>query len=410
MPPPAPYRLNANTKYTTRLYGTDPYQMAVSVTNEVYPVGRAINAPHELNNVNDRPWGVVLIRAHSPLTGIPAVELVHFPNDAPVLFVTRHGIPQVTYDELKRIMPTGIARDHMVQAIVVGGAANPAVMKQLQQLGMKSDTITAPNPFELANKIDAYYGKIQNPDLGVPQMGGSASTGGNGIQDVMVGNIHAWQYMLPATHWASHMPTGLLWVTGHTIPAPTRAALARRGGHAMIYVWGGPAQVAPSVVRQLAKYGSVMRITNNDPVAYNQPPVDTPSATSIAFAKMWDPAGMVGWNITGPGHGFTLLNLNSPYAWQQAVGSSILSHLGFHAPLLLSTSGSTLPSSIRGYLASVAPTFLVSPADGPYNMTYVLGSYSDISWNEQTQVDRVSGMANRHVWNQNTGSVYIPPR
>ena len=47
---------------------------------------------------------------------------------------------------------------------------------------------------------------------------------------------------------------------------------------------------------------------------------------------MWDPAGMFGWKITGPGHGFTLVNIND---WQGAIASAPLSHLGFHAPLLL---------------------------------------------------------------------------
>ncbi|MHB1685490.1 MAG: hypothetical protein ACYCYO_22210, partial [Bacilli bacterium] len=96
--------------------------------------------------------------------------------------------------------------------------------------------------------------------------------------------------------------------------------------------------------------------------------------------------------------------------WQGAVGSAILSHLGFHAPLLLTDNSQKLPSSLGGYFQSVAPTFLVSPADGPYNMTYVIGNYNQVSWPEQSMIDYLSGMANRHVWSQNTGSVYIAPR
>jgi hypothetical protein len=61
---------------------------------------------------------------------------------------------------------------------------------------------------------------------------------------------------------------------------------------------------------------------------FNANPTDTPIDTAIAFAKMWDPGGMVGWKITGPGHGFTLINENN---WQAAVASAPLSHLGFHA-------------------------------------------------------------------------------
>jgi hypothetical protein len=52
-----------------------------------------------------------------------------------------------------------------------------------------------------------------------------------------------------------------------------------------------------------------------------------------------------------------------------AVGSAILSRLGFHAPLLFTDDSNTLPSALDGYFKQVAPTFLVTPADGPYNMT-----------------------------------------
>ena len=52
--------------------------------------------------------------------------------------------------------------------------------------------------------------------------------------------------------------------------------------------------------------------------------------------------------------------------WQGAVGSAILSHLGFHAPLLFTNNNGTLPSVLDGYFKEVAPTFLTTPADGPY--------------------------------------------
>jgi hypothetical protein len=118
---------------------------------------------------------------------------------------------------------------------------------------------------------------------------------------------------------------------------------------------------------------------------------------------MWDPAGMVGWNILGPGHGFTLVNIND---WQAAVASAPLSHLGFHAPLLLTNSATKLPPLVENYLKAVAPTFLTSPADGPYNMTYAIGSWKNISWLEQARVDYVSEMSNRRVYDNDTGGRY----
>ena len=406
--PPPPQDANLvptyTTKTTTRIWGTNPYEEAVSVTQHEWPAVIPLSNPSENNNVPDRPWGLTLITPNNPITAISAVPLVHFPDDAPILYVTPTGVPAVTLHEIQRLGDTGISRFHNTDAFLVGQAANAGVEKQLTAIGVKWYAITAPNEYELANKIDQVYGSIQNADTGVPQMETSASTGGNGVQDVMIGTPTAYQYILPATHWVSHMPTGLFWVnkTG-PIPAGTVTALQRRHGHAMIYVWGGPSQISSQVIRELTAYGSVTRITNDDSVAFNKPPVDNPIDTAIAFAKMWDPAGMVGWNILGPGHGFTLVNENN---WQGAVASAPLSHLGFHAPLLLTNSSTTLPAEVQSYLQETAPTFLTSPADGPYNMTYVVGSWSQINWLEQSKIDYISEMSNRRVYSNNTGGRY----
>jgi hypothetical protein len=384
------------TKTTTRLYGANPFQEAVSVTQHVWPAALPENAPNENNNVPDRPWAVTLVTPNDPLTAITAVPLLHFPDDAPILYVTPNGIPQVTADEIKRLGDTGISRYHSVDAFLVGAAANSGVEKQLTAMGMKYATVTAPNIPSLADTVDKLYGSIQNPDTGVPVMD-------NGSENVMVGSMQSYKYLLPATHWVAHMASGLLWVDQNSVPQPTIDALQRRNGHARIYLFGGPQQISGAVADQLSHYGTVVRVTNNDNVAFNANPTDTPVDTAIAFAKMWDGAGEVGWKITGPGHGFTLVNINN---WQAAVASAPLSHLGFHAPLLFTTSAGSLPPQLDAYYKSVAPTYTTTPADGPYNMTYVIGSWNQITWGQEAHVDYISEMGNRRLWNTTTGGGY----
>jgi len=405
-PPPGESSLvtTVGTKTTQRIYGANPYQEAVSVTQHIWPAALPENAPNENNNVPDRPWGLTLLTPDNALTAITATPLIHFPDDAPVLYVTHNGIPKVTADEIKRLGDTGISRYHNVDAFLVGAAANPTVEKQLSAMGLKYVTVTAPNTPALANTVDQLYGSIQNPDNGVPGMGGGTTTGG-GPENVMIGSMQGndYQYLLPATHWVAHMATGLFWVNRNSVPAATINALQRRGGKANIYLFGGPQQISGAVADQLSKYGMVNRVTNNDNVAFNANPTDTPIDTAIAFAKMWDPGGMVGWKITGPGHGFTLINQND---WQAAVASAPLSHLGFHAPLLMTNSASSLPSQLDAYFSSVAPTYSNTPADGPYNMTYVIGSWDQVSWDEQVRVDTLSEMHNRRVVGSDTGSTY----
>ncbi|MEA2134586.1 MAG: hypothetical protein QOC68_2495 [Solirubrobacteraceae bacterium] len=384
------------TKSTQRLYGADPFQAAVSVTQHVWTAALPENAPNENNDDPDRPWGLTLVTPDDPLTAITAVPLLHFPDDAPILYVTKNGIPDVTANEIKRLGDTGMSRYHNVDAFLVGAAANAGVERDLKAMGLKYAAVTAPNVPALANTVDRLYGSIENPDTGVPNMD-------NGAQNVMVGSLQSYRYLLPATHWVAHMASGLLWVNTNSVPKATIEALKRRNGQARIYLFGGPQQISGAVAKQLSKYGAVMRVTNDDIVAFNAPPTNTPVDTSIAFAKMWDSGGEVGWKITGPGHGFTLVHEND---WQSAVASAPLSHLGFHAPLLMTDDSGRLPPQLDAYFKSVAPTYLTSPADGPYNMTYVIGSWNQITWPVQAHVDYVSEMTNRRVWSQSSGGRY----
>ena len=398
-PPPTEPTLSPTytTKTTTRIYGSDPFEEAVSVTQHIWPAVVPLNNPNENDNDPDRPWGVTLVTTDDPLTAITATPLIHFPDDAPILYVTKNGIPDITLNELKRLGDTGISRLDNVDAFLVGAAANSGVENQLKSIGMKYVTVTGEDVPTLADNVDKLYGSIENPGVGVPTM--------PGVEDVFIGSLDGkdWQYVLPATHFVAHMPIALQWVHRDSVPKPTIDALERREGKARIYLFGGPDQISGAVAKQLYHYGEVIRITNDDPVAFNAPPLDSPEATAIAFAKMWDPMGMVGWKITGPGHGFTVANIDD---WEGSVASAPLSHLGFHAPLLLTSSASTLPSKLDGYLASVAPTYLNTPADGPYNMTYVVGSWDQVSWPEQARIDYVSEMHNRRVVGSNTGSTY----
>jgi hypothetical protein len=385
------------TKTTTRIYGADPFQEAVSVSQHIWTSALPENVPANAADNADRTRAVTLVTPDDPLTDITATPLIHFPDAAPILYVTNKGIPAITLNELKRLGPVGIDRFNHVGAFLVGAAANPGVESQLKAIGVKYYVVTAGDIPQLADTVDKLYGSISNPDFGVGTM--------PGMEDVVVGSMDGkgWQYVLPATHWVAHMPTGLLWVQRDSIPSPTIDALKRRAGKARIYLFGGPDQISAKVASQLYQYGEVIRVSNDDPVAFNAPPPDSPEATAIAFAKMWDPAGMFGWKMTGPGHGFTLVNIND---WQGAIASAPLSHLGFHAPLLLSSNATSLPSDLDSYFTMVSPSFLNTPADGPYNMTYVLGSWDQVSWGEQVRVDTLSEMHNRRVVGSDTGSTY----
>lgn len=406
-PPGEPSSLIADTMYTTRLFGTTPAEEAVSVTRHTYPAAMPADAAGEISRAPDRPWAVILADPTDEVAGITAAELIHFPDNAPVLFTDGATLPAVTRNELARLHPVGAQRDGGVQVFAVGKAAASGIADAVQQMGFKVQAITGENPYALADAVDQAYGRIEDPDTGVPTMMTSAAGGGNGVMDVFVGAVQDPAMMLPAAEWMSHMPAGVAWVdnTSGTLPPETVAELKRRGGHADIYVMGTPQDIPAALFRALLPYGNVARVTNDDSIASNPPLAADPAAQAVAFARMWDPVGLMGWNITGPGHGFILVNQSD---WQGAVAAAVMSGIGFHAPLLLTDSATNLPAPVAAYLSIVRPNFLVTPGQGPYNMVYVIGDYGKISWPLQASVNASQEMANRH--DAPNGSLYVAPQ
>src|SRR5207245_3688698 len=165
-PPPTEPTLSPTytTKTTTRIYGSNPFEEAVSVTQHIWPSVVPLNNPSENNNDPDRPWGVTLVTPDDPLTGITATPLIHFPDDAPILYVTSSGIPEITLNELKRLGDTGISRFNNVDAFLVGAAANSGVENQLQSIGLKYVEVKGGDIPTLAEHVDQLSGAIENPD------------------------------------------------------------------------------------------------------------------------------------------------------------------------------------------------------------------------------------------------------
>src|SRR5690349_13553542 len=98
-PPPGQPTLQPQitTKTTTRLFGENPFEVAVAVTQHLWPAV----LPPKTQSVPDRPRGVTLLVPDDPLTAITATPLVHFPDDVPILWVTTSGIPEVTRNEIR---------------------------------------------------------------------------------------------------------------------------------------------------------------------------------------------------------------------------------------------------------------------------------------------------------------------
>jgi len=190
---------------------------------------------------------------------------------------------------------------------------------------------------------------------------------------------------MPAAGWAAESGNPILFVTGSTVPGPTRQALvSHQRPH--IYVLGPSSVVPNSVLSQLSKYGTVKRVG-----------AGTPPANSIAFASYRDPPcpfgqacvhvpGSFGWALRGPGHGYTLVNAQRPL---DAAAAAPLSASGGFGPQLVVDNASTLPPALLYYFLNYAtPGYTQEgPTAAVYNHGWVIGDQNAISVQVQAEMD-----------------------
>ncbi|MFN2747035.1 MULTISPECIES: hypothetical protein [Bacillus] len=334
-----------NTKNTTRLDAKTPEELSIKTSQTIWP------ATHKQN----RPGAVILVSKDSWQTALAAADLIHHPNNGPVLFTDTDQLSLNVQNEIKRLSPLGTSDGTQILAV---GNFDKQALKVLKSYKVKQ--LTGEKPAEIAEKIDEEY----------------ASSAGEYPKSVIIGSSEdrAELYTLPSVNWIAHMPEPLLYIDNQGIPEATAQALKKRDGKANIYILGPAAAVSEKTEKALKEYGTVKRISGNDPVT-----------NSIAFAKFKDQDTDFGWGVTDPGHGLSFASTAKP---ELALAGAPFSHLGKHAPLLLLKDGQA-DQSVYSYLADIEPFFEKHPQDGPYNHGFILGSEDDISFQTQGILDDI---------------------
>lgn len=333
------------TKNTTRINSSDPIEAAVLASRTLWTA----------TNDSNRPGSVVIVHSDQWQMAAASADLIHHPSNGPILFVNDDGVPEATWNELKRLKPTGSKSNDGIQVIMVGKFSDK-VEEQLKDLDYKIDTIEGDQPAAVAEAIDAYYTKVS----------------GSMPESVIIGSMDSPEYTLPAVNWIAHMPEPLLYVKKNEVPTETTEALKTRGGQASIYVIGPESIVSSKVLEELQAYGKVTRISGKDPYE-----------NAVNFAKFKDPETQFGWGIETPGHNFSFLPLDSDML---AIAVAPFSHLGKHAPLLF-TDKDGMPESVMDYIMSIQPKFKQSPTEGPYNHAWITGNENVISEQGQSEID-----------------------
>jgi hypothetical protein len=341
------------TKNTTRVAGADPVSDAAGVALAVFPSAGAGTHPTAVTLAPTADWQAALA----------ASVLMAPPIHAPVLLSGSSVLPAATADALTALAPTGSGAASGAQVIRVG--AVPTVK------GMRSAAINGSDPYTLAAGIDRFVSAIA----------------GQASPDVMIASATSPAYAMPAAGWAAESGNPILFVGASGIPAATRQALQTHS-KPHIYVLGPPNVIPDATMTQLAKYGTVKRVSGADP-----------AANSVAFTVYRDPAcpfgqacahvpNSFGWALRSPGHGYVLLNAARPL---DAAAAAALSGSGDYGPDLLLENASTLPKPVLDYFLNYAtPGYTQEgPTVAVYNHAWMIGDESAVSVSVQAEVDRL---------------------
>ncbi|WP_338453404.1 cell wall-binding repeat-containing protein [Niallia oryzisoli] len=337
--------LTLNTKNVTRIPTSDPIETSIYVSQTVWP------ATHKEN----QPGTVILTPLGSWQNAMASTDLIHHPNNGPLLFIQKDSIPANVLNEIKRLNPIG--NTNGTQVMVMGDVSD-VVLSQLTDY--KVERITGENPADFAKNIDEAYAKVSG---GYP----------NGVI-IASADEEDKLYTIPAVNWIAHMPEPVLYVSKTEIPEETIAALEKRKSKANIYILGPESVISKDLEKQLKEYGKVQRIGAE---------ANDPSAVSIEFAKFKDEETGFGWGLTGSGHGVSFVSTESP---EVAIAAAPFSHLGKHAPLIWLDKGQ-LQQETYDFLAGIKPMFKDTPTEGPYNHAYLVGDTAAIPYQTQGIID-----------------------
>ncbi|WP_051286901.1 hypothetical protein [Paenibacillus taiwanensis] len=333
------------TNNTVRINQDDPVLAAIAVSRIAWPALTEEGRPNGIVLVTKEHWGLAAAAAH----------LIHHPLNAPLLYTDQDRIPEATRQEMVRLRPKGIEKGAYPQVIVVGHVQQ-AVREQLKEMGFDVRRIASSEPAQAAANVDLYMSR----------------TSGQLSPTVVIGSLDAPAFTVPAVNWTAHMAEPLLFVTKDGIPQATADALAKRRKQAVIYVVGPRTAVSAEIAAQLSASGRVERIEGADP-----------AANAVAFARYKDKQTDFGWGITTPGHNFSLALADEPLL---IAAAAPFAHKGKHAPLLL-TDGDQVSPVVRQYLEGIRPTYARTPAEGPYNAAWLLGTTSSLTRALQGAVD-----------------------
>lgn len=182
-----------NTTRVSAQEDQDPFASAVAISQLIYPAHRE----------QTKPGAVVLLNADDKATAIAATHILHFPMNAPILYVERDGLPDATREELRRLDPDGVLMDGNTQVYLVGDIGD-AVADDVEDMGLETRRIRGEDPTDPAQNalaLDEWASALETdrPDM------------------IVVTNINQPEFGMPGASWNAHAGDSFLFVTDEGI-------------------------------------------------------------------------------------------------------------------------------------------------------------------------------------------------
>jgi Putative cell wall-binding domain len=328
-----PFTLN-----TTRICGDD----SVDTSVEISKIGFS----------NMKPNTVILVNKNEIFDAIAATSLVHFPFNAPILFIDCNNLRKETLKEIKRLSPKGYKETH----IILVGNFSESVSCELKKQGFKTQDIEGSNYYETACIISRVRKDFKN---------------------ILIISGEDYSEGIAAGYWSAHHGDPILYTKKNSIPYCTLEAI-KKMKDINIYIIGSTKTVSKEVEKYLSKLDNVKRLDRIDG--------ETPYDIAVNFSKYKDPKTDFGWGRHyKEGHAFTFGEVNNT---MEIIAGVLFAHMGKHTPLLL-TKKDKIPSIVKKYIKLVKPMPPMDMPVPPFMHGFILGSTKSINYNAQIMIEDV---------------------
>lgn len=342
-------RVTWNQKNAARVGGASDAETVPLILQTAFPATRRENRP-----------GVIITVADDWRAALAATPLIARPVNAALVPNTADAGLQREVERLRAPVTTPQAAPSPASA---GTTAPEPIPPQATPASPATEQLIGAEPAAVAAGVDERL----------------ANAIGGQLENVMiVGSDADYRWALPAGAYAARTGTPILFVTKDGVPTATGEALRRRNGRARIFVLGSNEVVPSGVFDQLKQYGAVTRIEGGN---YFE--------NAVRFAEFRDDAAGFGWGHTGRGaRQWTAINtiLVSGDRWEDGVMAAHLASRGKSGALLF-TERERLPAVVDNYLWRQRPIFSNTPAEGPFNHVWVVGSFDRIAYGAQAWAD-----------------------